>query len=95
MLDFELAGRAQALQTATYVRLHADFAKTNCRRISADCGRYNPILCAAWNSSGCDFLFVDADGSCGRDLFLEIGTYSLAPDRCAVVLLSPALVQHA
>ena len=75
MLDFELAGAAHDLQTATHARLHADFAKTNCRGISADCGRYNPILWAAWNSSGCDFLFVDPGRARGRDLFLEIGTH--------------------
>ena len=76
MLDFELAGAAHDLQTATHARfLHADFAKTNCRGISADCGVYNPILCAAWNSSGCDFLFVDPGRARGLDLFLEIGTH--------------------
>ena len=95
MLDFELAGAAHDLQTATHARLHADFAKTNCLGISADCGGYNPILCAAWNSSRCDLVSVDPGCSRGRNLFLEIGTHSLAPHRCAVVLLSPALVQHA
>jgi len=92
---FELAEAAPDLQNASRVRVQSNLAKTNCVGISPHCSRCNQILCAAWSPSRCHFVFLAVACCRGGDLFLEIGTDALAPDGCAIILLSAPLAEHA
>ena len=54
----------------------AEYQPTS-RRPIAECSgeleMLRPVLCASWNSSRCDFVFVDRSGADRGNLFLEIG----------------------
>ena len=57
--------------------------------------RGDEFVRASWNSSRCDFLFFDRSSADRRDLFLEIGSETLATHHRAAFLLFAALAQHA
>ena len=95
LLSFVLPDRVAALQNDNDVGLRTNFAAADCGSVPANCKRCYAILCASWNSSGCDLVFVDRSGADRRNLFLEIGRETLATDYRAAFLLFAALVQHA
>ena len=95
LLSFVLPDRVAALQNGNDVGLRTFFAAADCGSVSANWRRCYAVLCASWNSSGCDFVFVDRSGADRRNLFLEIGSETLAAHHRAAFLLFAALVQHA
>jgi len=94
-LSFVLPDGAAALQNGNDVGLRTNFAAADCGSVPANWRRCYTVLCASWNSSRCDFVFVDRSGADRRDLFLEIGSETLATHHRAAFLLFAAVVQHA
>ena len=89
-----------ARQSRCFTKLHdvglrAFFAAPDCGSVPANGRRRYAVLCASRNSSGYDFVFVDDSGSDRRNLFLEIGSDTLATYCRTAFLLFAALVQHA
>ena len=93
--SFVLPDGVAALQNGSDVGLPTFFAAANCGSVSANWRCCYAVLCASWNSSRCDFVFVDRSGADRRNLFLEIGRETLATHYRAAFLLFAALVQHA
>ena len=94
-LSFVLPDRVAALQNDNDVELRTNFAAADCGSVPANWRRCYAVLCASWNSSRCNFVFVDRSGVDRRNLFLEIGRETLATHYRAAFLLFAALVQHA
>ena len=95
LLSFVLPDRVAASQNGNDVELRTNFAAADCSGVPANWIRCCAVLCASWNSSRCDFVFVNRSGADRRNLFLEIGRETLATDYRAAFLLFAALVQHA
>jgi len=94
-LSFVLPDRVAVLQNGNGVGLRTFFTAADCDGVPANCTRCYAVLCASWNSSGCDFLSVIRSGADRRNLFLEIRGDALAAHCRAAFLLFAALVQHA
>ncbi len=93
--SFVLPDGVAALQNGSDVGLPTFFAAANCGSVSANWRCCYAVLCASWNSSRCDFVFVDRSGADRCNLFLEIGSETMATHHRAAFLLFAPLVQHA
>src|SRR5262249_20127287 len=90
-----VARQSHCFTNGNDVGLRINFATADCGSVSADCRCCYAVLCAPQSSSRCHFLFVDRSESDRRNLFLEIGSDTLAAHHRAAFLLFAALVQHA
>ena len=71
------------------------FAAADCGIVSANWRRCYAVLCALRDSSGCNLVFIHRSGADRCNLFLGIGTETLATHYRAAFLLFAALAQHA
>jgi len=94
-ISFVLPDRAAALQNGNNVGLRTSFAAADCGIVSANWRRCYAVLCALRDSSGCDLVFIHRSGADRCNLFLGIGTETLATHYRAAFLLFAALAQHA